>query len=131
MNHSHTLSDLYQNPTIRQLSEKILCQATQVDSLTGMKEAPSILVRLSSGSAPASSNIICFPYGGGNAFSFYSFSASFAKKSHKYNVYGVNLPGHDLDGGDFSAHEVRTPCRPAFDFVPKRADKVAAFLDAT
>ena len=100
MNHSHTLSDLYQNPTIRQLSEKILCQATQVDSLTGMKEAPSILVRLSSGSAPASSNIICFPYGGGNAFSFYSFSASFAKKSHKYNVYGVNLPGHDLDGGD-------------------------------
>lgn len=77
--------DFYTRPTIRQLSEKLMIYNT----------VAKLLVKLSRKKTKAHCNIICFPYGGGNALTYRDLCNSFIKKNADIDLYSVNLPGHD------------------------------------
>lgn len=87
-----TLVDLYNNPTIEQISEKIV-DGEETDN-------SSMLVRLTPFSHKSTIDIICFPYGGGNAISYKYLGDALYKISQEYCLHGVNIPGHDIGGGD-------------------------------
>lgn len=77
--------DFYTRPTIRQLSEKLMIDNT----------ITRLLVKLSRGKSKSNCNIICFPYGGGNALIYRDLCNSFIKKNADIDLYSVNIPGHD------------------------------------
>jgi len=87
-----TLVDLYNCPTVEQLSEKIT-NGEEPDS-------GSMLVRLTPFACKTAIHVICFPYGGGNAISYKYLGDELHKVSQEYCLYGVNIPGHDIGGSD-------------------------------
>jgi len=84
-----TFSDLYNNPTIKMLSEALTNK--DKESLTN-----KILIKMAASNLETSNNIICFPYGGGNAAIYKDLADSVLKISEDYSLYAVNLPGHDI-----------------------------------
>lgn len=84
LNNNITYVDLYNNPTIRLFSERIM----QNNDFTHQ-----FLIKLTENNIEAKNNVICFPYGGGNAIIYKELSDSFSKKSTDYSLYAVNLPG--------------------------------------
>lgn len=82
-----TLVVFYNNPTIQQLAEKIG---------ETVEDDKSILLRLSPQTCTATVDIVCFPYGGGNAVAFRDLSRVVADISDCFAVYAINQPGHDL-----------------------------------
>ncbi len=85
--HQVSLVDLYNNPTIQQLAAKITANAINDQRM---------LVCLTPNLSKAKANLICFPYGGGNAGSYKTLADAIANLSTSYAVYAVNLPGHDF-----------------------------------
>lgn len=86
-----TFADLYSNPTIKMLSEKIIKSGSQ---------EKRFLLKLTENSMETGNSIICFPYGGGNAIIYKDLSDSISKIQKDYSLYAVNLPGHDIESQD-------------------------------
>ena len=86
------LSDLYHHPTVRQMAQRLVSEPP--DQPKGM------LLNLTPHATGDATNIICFPYGGGNALNYQDLSAAFARISNRYRVFAINLPGHDMAEGD-------------------------------
>lgn len=80
------LVDFYTNPTVRLLTEK----------LKNENRETGVLVKLSRRKISSKGNIVCFPYGGGSALAFRDLSNSLHKKNVDFDIYSVNLPGHDF-----------------------------------
>ncbi|MFV0412694.1 MAG: amino acid adenylation domain-containing protein [Oscillospiraceae bacterium] len=85
-----TLVDLYTSPTIRALA------AGAAHTQGGQERAAAMLVPLTPGALSAATQIICFPYGGGNAITYRSLADEFFENPARVGVLAVNLPGHDL-----------------------------------
>ena len=103
-----TFTDLYLNPTIRSLSEAI-------ERKTTLKKEQH-LIRMAGQSCVASTNIVCFPYGGGNGPIYRELAESFARSYPDCHVYSVNLPGHDLG--------FKKPLVPIQDLAPLLAAEI-------
>lgn len=83
-----SLVELYNNPTVEQL-------AAEIRSETGA-DADKLLIRLTPARKSSKINIICFPYGGGNAISYKHLGDAVSVISPDYSLYAVNVPGHDI-----------------------------------
>jgi amino acid adenylation domain-containing protein len=92
-----TFADLYQNPTVKSLSEAILKLGPQAGP-AGETVKNRRLTRLSKGNGGPRKNIICFPYGGGSGITYLELADALHKVSEQFCVYTVDLPGHDLSG---------------------------------
>ena len=78
--------DLFTNPTVRGLSERVAARTGGADSGSGL------LVRLDRHRGPVDVHLICVPYGGGSPVTF----APLAEQvGAGVAVHGVDLPGHD------------------------------------
>ena len=85
LNKNVTFADLYENPTIKLLAEKI----------ENNDEKNKILLNLTP-DIKSNSKIICFPYAGGNSITYRELAESLKELKSEYCVYSINLPGHDI-----------------------------------
>lgn len=99
-----SLSDLYNHPTVRQMAERLGSETPE--------RPRGMLLNLTPHVTGDVTNVICFPYGGGNALNYQDLGAAFARISNRYRVFAVDLPGHGMAEGD--------------DFLP--VDEIAASL---
>jgi amino acid adenylation domain-containing protein len=87
-----SVEDVYQNPTIEQLANKI----------TGMDDDNDrILIPYRRFDIKRESAIVCFPYGGGSSIIYQDLFSEISKAEQKYGLFSVNLPGH----GDYTNKE--------------------------
>ena len=86
------LVDLYKHPTVKQMAAKMAAGS--------LMQEDTLLLDLTPKVQGAEINIICFPYGGGNALTYRDLGAAFAKYSANHRVFAVNLPGHDIGSND-------------------------------
>jgi fengycin family lipopeptide synthetase D len=91
LDHDTSITELYRYPVLFDFAEKL--------SL-GSKVGDTLLVNLSKKCRNTKTNIICFPYGGGNVYSYKELSDSLDKKADNFALYAVNLPGHDMGRND-------------------------------
>ena len=83
-----TFTDLYQHPTIKSLSESIKKKQDPA--------ADRYLIRLGGPETGSGSNLVCFPYGGGNGPIYRELAEALTQIHADCCVYSLNLPGHDL-----------------------------------
>ena len=107
-----SFTDLYQNPTIKKLSEAIDRKSLVMED--------QHLIRMAGQSCKASTNIVCFPYGGGNGPIYRELADSVARSYPDCHVYSVNLPGHDLG--------LKKPLVPIQEMAPRIAAEISAVM---
>lgn len=98
--------DFYTYPTIRLLSEKVLSE----------KQTAGLMINMTRRMCPGGLNIICFPYGGGNALAYKDMSNAVKAMSSDANLYAVNLPGHEFEDND--------PFEPFYETARKLAAEI-------
>jgi amino acid adenylation domain-containing protein len=89
LNGRASFGDLYRNPTVARLAEAIARKETE-----GIND--QLLLKLSgteSRGGAEHTNIVCFPYGGGNAGIYKDLADAVARRSSTTSVYAVDLPG--------------------------------------
>ena len=86
-----SLEDIYQNPTIEQLSERI--------EKSGNIEN-SILMPYRNAGGDSESAIVCFPFGGGSGTVYKTLFDEISNIDQKCRLFSINLPGHELRGNN-------------------------------
>lgn len=85
-----SLRRLTGTPVLRELAA-----ALDDEAAVASNNPDQLLQPLSALAEPALGNLVCFPYAGGNAVNFQQVAAELAAR--RIAVYGLELPGHDID----------------------------------
>ncbi len=113
MGNSFSVMDLFQFPTIRELSEQLSAGSSRGDDLLiEFKKAATI--------GGKARTLVCVPYGGGSAITFQPMAKVLPQN---YSLYAVQLPGHDYSRPDQPlASMEETAARCAEEMKSKVAD---------
>lgn len=78
------------------LSEQAELLSQRASAIAPSSAKPGLLVPLGTLRDQPQASLVCLPYAGGNAIHFAPFAQAVKTRLPAMNVYGVELPGHDL-----------------------------------
>jgi tyrocidine synthetase III len=110
-----SFGDLYRNPTVALLADAIVRKVTEGGS-------DQLIMKLAGADGADRTHVVCFPYGGGNAFVFKDLADAVVRRSSRHCVYAVDLPGR-IDDGTTAA-----PVRSNADLAAQLADEICAMI---